>query len=261
MRLRFIICFILIALSGTVFSQTSGEINQTDENGMKQGYWIMKNKNITVYEGYFKDGHPVGEFKRYNTDNSLRSLLVYSEDGKEADATFYHPNGLIASKGKYVNQLKEGVWKFFSMNAEGNLIAEEEYSKNLRNGLSIMYYPDQIVAERLIYTNGIKHGEWTQYYPNGALLLKTRYSGGMLNGNFEVWFENGKIKLTGEYRNNLKEGHWLVYNNDGTLKYEMNYVAGTTSDRQMEIDESEFIDSLERNKEKIMDPEKTGILW
>ena len=35
---------------------------------------------------------------------------------------------------------------------------------------------------------------------------------------------------------------------------------GATQDRRMDIDESDFLDSLENNKGKIADPEKTGVI-
>ena len=92
-----------------------------------------------MYDGFFKDDHPVGEFKRYYEDNTLKSLLVYSEDGKEAIASIYHPNGYISSKGKYINQMKEGKWQFFSISTDGYLISEENYSKNLKNGLLLNF--------------------------------------------------------------------------------------------------------------------------
>jgi antitoxin component YwqK of YwqJK toxin-antitoxin module len=261
MKFKIIIFHILLSLSLVSFSQVSPATNQTDEAGKKQGHWIMKEKNILIYEGFFKDGHPVGEFKRYNRDNTIKSLLIYSEDGKEADATIYHPNGFVASSGKYINQLKEGMWKFYSQYAEGYLISESYYSKNLMNGSSIQYFPEGKIAEKLNFVNDVKHGEWTQYYMNGVMSLRTNYIKGLLNGKFEVWFDNGKPQLTGQYKNNLKEGRWLVYKEDGTLKYEMDYIAGFTENKQMEIDESNFLDSLENNKEKISDPEKSGIIW
>ena len=85
-----------------------------------------------MYDGFFKDDHPVGEFKRYYENNTLKSLLIFREDGKEADATIYHPNGYISSKGKYINQMKEGKWKFFSAIYNGYLISEELYSANIK---------------------------------------------------------------------------------------------------------------------------------
>ena len=261
MKLKIFTIASLLSISLITISQSVQPVNQTDKEGKKQGHWIKKNKNIIVYDGFFKDDHPVGEFRRYNDDNTIKSLLVYSADGKEADATIYHPNGFVASRGKYINQLKDGKWKFYSEYTEGYLICEEEYSKNVKNGSSVKFYPEGEVAEKLIFKNDITQGEWTQYYQNGVLCLKTNYLNGRINGRFEVWFENGTKQLSGEYKNNIKEGRWIVYNKNGTIKYELDYVAGFTNNRQMEIDESDFIDSLEKNKGKLSDPEITGEPW
>ena len=254
-----IVLFLLIPFFG--ISQTTPSINQTDNTGKKTGYWIKKEGNIKIYEGFFKDGHPVGEFKRFNRDNTLRSLLVFSDDGRTADATFYHPNGYIASKGRYVNQQKEGTWKFYSGQKEGYLICQEGYSKNMKNGSSVKYYPGDVIAEKMYYVNDIKNGEWTQFHPNGAMSLKSYYLSDKINGKFDVWYETGKKEVTGEYKNDKKEGRWLIYKEDGTLRYELDYVAGFTNDRRMQIDESDFLDSLEKNMNKIPDPEETGVLW
>jgi hypothetical protein len=37
-------------------------------------------------------------------------------------------------------------------------------------------------------------------------------------------------------------------------------LSGITRDRQIDIDESDFLDSLENNRGKIADPEKTGVI-
>ncbi len=259
---RKIISFLLFLFIPLLASaQADQGINMTDKNGMKQGHWIKKDGTTLVYEGYFRDNHPVGEFKRFYEDNSVKSLLIYNNNGNEAEAIIYHPNGFIASKGKYINQLKEGKWQFYSSFTNGYLICEEEYTKNLKNGLSLKFYKDKKVAERLNYINNVRQGEWTQYYQNGALCLKTNYLNSKVNGKFNVWFEDGKPELTGEYKNDIREGHWIIYKEDGTIKYEADYLAGFTKNRQMDIDESNFIDSLEKNAGKIPDPEKTGELW
>jgi antitoxin component YwqK of YwqJK toxin-antitoxin module len=262
MNIRIITLIFLLTVSYKASGQPETEINKTDQQGRKQGHWIKKYPNQSLlYDGHFKDDHPVGEFKRYYENNTLKSLLIYSSDGNEADASIYHPNGYIASKGKYINQMKEGKWKFFSEFIKGYQISEDQYTKNLRNGLALKFYPDSTVAERLIYVNDIREGEWIQYYPDGAVCLKSFYLDGKINGKFEVWFENGKIEFSGQYNNDTRDGLWLIYNRDGTLKYKLNYMAGVTKDRQLDIDESDYLDALEKNKGKISDPEKTGIVW
>lgn len=249
-----------LAISFCAESQTGTQVNITDQQGRKQGHWIKRYPNEAVmYDGYFKDDHPIGEFKRYYDTNSLKSVLVYSDDGKKATASIYHPNGKIASKGTYVDQNKEGKWQFFSAYT-GALISEEYYLKNLRNGLSLKFYPDSTVAERVTYKNDVKQGEWIQYYPNKMVCLKSNYLNGKVNGKFEVWFENGGIEISGQYKNDSRDGLWIIFGNDGAIKYKINYVDGVTSNRQIDIDESDFLDSLEKNLGKITDPEKTGVI-
>jgi antitoxin component YwqK of YwqJK toxin-antitoxin module len=262
MNLKIITIASLLAISAMATCQTETEINKTDKHGRKQGHWIKKYLNESImYDGFFKDDHPVGEFRRYYEDKTLKSLLIYNDDGKEAVATIHHPNGNISSKGTYINQMKEGKWQFFSAINKGYLIGEEYYSRNLKNGPSLKFYPDSTVAERLTCINDIRQGEWIQYYPNGAICLKSNYLNGKINGKFEVWFENGRIEFSGQYKNDARDGLWYIYNNDGTLKYKLEYLAGVTKDRQMDIDESDYLDFLEKNKGKIADPEKTGVIW
>ena len=78
-----------------------------------------------------------------------------------------------------------------------------------------------------------------------------------IDGKFEAWFENGQIQFLGTYKQDRKEGKWLIYEKDGLLKYELNYVNGITSDRQMDIDIDQYFDLLEQNAGKILDPEQT----
>ena len=254
-----IVCFLAVSVIATC--QTDSQINKTDQQGRKQGHWIKRypNENI-LYDGLFKDEHPVGEFKRFFENQSLKSILLYSGDGKEAKATMYHPNGNISSKGIYIDQMKEGKWQFYSAFTKGYMISEEFYSKNLKNGWSIKFYIDSTIAEKLYYINGIRQGEWIQYYPNRIVSLKSNYLHGKINGQFEVWFENGAIELSGQYKNDLRDGLWLIYNNNGTIKYKLEYTAGITKDVQIDIDESNYLDSLERNQGKIADPEKIGVI-
>jgi antitoxin component YwqK of YwqJK toxin-antitoxin module len=155
--------------------------------------------------------------------------------------------------------MKEGKWQFYSSFINLYLVSEEYYSANLKNGLSVKFYPDSTIAQKLTYVNDVKQGEWIQYFPSGAVWLKSNYHNGKINGKFEVWFENGAIEYSGQYKDDSRDGEWVIFKNDGTIKYKMTYVLGVTNDHQMDIDESDFLDSLENNKGKIADPEQTGI--
>ena len=255
-RLYKILIAIIIPMS--VAGQSASDINQIDALGKKQGRWIRNYpNNVVMYDGFFKDDYPEGEFKRYYRNSALQSVLIYSNQGTTADAKIYHTNSFLAAQGKYVNQQKEGLWQFYSSFENGSLLNKEFYSKNLRNGESLKFYPDGTVAEKINYENDIASGELLKYYPNGNINLRSAMINGKIDGKFEAWFENGQIQFSGTYKQDRKEGKWLIYEKDGLLRYELNYVNGITSDRQMDIDIDQYFDLLEQNAGKILDPEQT----
>ncbi|HOF20137.1 MAG TPA: hypothetical protein PLO24_02690 [Bacteroidales bacterium] len=259
MNLKLFTITILLACAPILSGQDGSGLNKTDSEGRKQGQWTVRYSNGNIlYEGFFRDDYPEGEFRRYYEDQDINSVMIFSDKGRKAEATIYYPGGSIAARGIYVNRMKEGRWKFYSSSIPGYLINEEEYAGNMKNGLSLKFYSDSSIAEKVTYRNDKKEGEWIQYYASGKIFLKSSYSGGMLNGKFEVWYENGKPEISGEYRNNLREGRWIIYNEDGTERYEQNYTLGMTNDRQMDIDAAEIIDNMEKNRGKIADPQNTG---
>lgn len=262
MNLKRLTILILLLLPALLKAQSNDSINMTDAFGKKQGHWIKKYPNGHIqYDGFFINDQPTGIFKRYYDNDTLRSVLVFSNDGKAAEASLYHPNGYIASRGKFINQMKEGKWLFYSAITEGYLVCEEEYLNNLKSGLSLKYFPDKTPAERLNYSNDIRTGEWIQYFPDGTICLRANYVNGKLQGKFEVFFTDGKPQYAGQYQNDIREGLWKVYNQDGNLKYSIEYAAGIAKNPDIYKKESDYLDSLEKNKGKFSDPEKTGTLW
>ncbi|HVN57799.1 MAG TPA: hypothetical protein VMT63_05840 [Bacteroidales bacterium] len=260
MKVTIITFLAFIAVSINVTGQAS--LNQTDARGLRQGHWIKKNSmGHVLYEGYFKEGKPSGRFKRFYENDSLQSVLDYSADGKSANAVFYHPNGLVASKGKYVNQLKEGSWEFYSSYFKDYLICREEYRNNMKNGISVKFYPDSSISERVNYVNDKKSGEWTQYFVGGKPCLSGYYVDGMLDGKFTTYYDNGHPEYSGQYRDDARDGDWIKYNRDGSVKLKINYISGVPTSPELFKKETEYLDSLERNKGKIPDPEKTGTIW
>ena len=105
MKAGFLILICCLALGQCTLSQEKDSVNRTDNAGFKQGHWIKKYANGNIqYDGFFRDNNPYGQFKRYYDTGEIQSILNFSDDGTEADATFFHENGFTASKGKYVNQ-------------------------------------------------------------------------------------------------------------------------------------------------------------
>ena len=74
----------MITFSG--FTQSSSDtLNRTDEQGLKQGYWIkLDEEGMLKYEGTFKDNNPTGNFIYYYPDGVVRARSTFYDDGKKA---------------------------------------------------------------------------------------------------------------------------------------------------------------------------------
>lgn len=251
---------LLFSLSFVAIAQE--KLNQTDQNGKKQGHWIKKYPDGQImYEGYFRDDLPQGEFKRYDVDGNLISVLNYISDSDTVTACFYHPNGYIAGKGKYYNQEKTGEWLYYSDYVEDHLLMKCRYKDDQIEGTRIRYHWNGEIAEKMEFSNGTESGKWIQYFTDGTLALESTYENGKRNGEFRSWHMNGKQEITGRYVNDVRTGVWSFYNSDGTMRKEIKYNNGIPENRAELIrEETEYLDRLEREGGKIKDPEITGVI-
>ncbi|MCU0361631.1 MAG: hypothetical protein MUF75_13140, partial [Bacteroidia bacterium] len=99
---------------------------QKDEQGRKQGYWKKTDEKTgkLVYEGRFKDDKPIGIFKYYNTNDSVKTIIDFKADGKTSYAKYFHFNGKLAAVGKYSDkETKDSVWAYYD--EMGTLISKE----------------------------------------------------------------------------------------------------------------------------------------
>ncbi len=256
------IFFLTLILAPLCTASAQEKLNQTDENGKRQGHWIKKYPNGQImYKGYFSGDKPEGEFKRYDEDGNLTSVLNYSTNIDTVSACFYHPNGYIAGKGKYIDQEKTGEWLYYSDYVENHLLMRCKYDENHIEGMRIKYHWNGEIAEKLEFSDGIKSGEWKQYYTDGILSLESAYINGTRNGEFRTWDTNGKPEITGQYIKDVRTGIWHFFNTDGTLRKEIKYNNGIPENRADLIkEETEYLDKLEKEGGKIKDPEITGII-
>lgn len=191
-------------------------VNQTDGNGLKQGKWTKTYANgVTRYEGQFKKDMPYGEFKNYYISGVLKAVTNYSADGIIANTKTFHENSKPLAEGKYVNQMKDSIWNYFS-DVNGELISKETYNNGKLNGPSLTFYPEsEKVAESIEYKNDLKEGDFKKYFPNGSIMTEGKYKNNQLEGNFILYFPNGKIQLKGKYKNGRQIGNWSYFDEDG----------------------------------------------
>lgn len=240
------------------FSQAQEQLNQVDSKGRKQGHWIKKYDDGSVqYDGFFKDDKPMGLFKRYNPDKSLKAEMWYFENGI-THAKLYYDNGKLAGEGKYINMKKDSIWNFYSYYSE-SLVSKETFANDLKNGESFTYLNNGNVSDKQVWADGKKNGAWLSYYESGKPNVEAGYKDNKLDGLIIMYYPSGAIQTTGFFKNGLKESKWIFYDDTGKKTSELNFKNGLP-ENQNQVDSS-FVKEFEDNLKKaqfIEDPEKTG---
>jgi antitoxin component YwqK of YwqJK toxin-antitoxin module len=244
-----------------VFTQQDTVFNQTDANGLRQGYWrkYYSNGNL-IYKGFFKDNKPTGEFCRYYESGALKVRIIYFEGTNLARSTWYYENGALAAKGNYLGTAKDSTWEYYSF-YDGSLKSKENYSKGARNGFSYHYYQDGSVLEKTAWKNNEKDGIWEQYYPGGAIKTRGTYKNNKLNGPFYVFREDGGMSVQGFFLDNLRHNKWVFYKGDNTIDLEVKYDYGKP-DKEDALTEKqkEILQLIEENQGKYDEPDETNFM-
>ena len=172
---RFIILLSLIVLSGCA-----------THSRVVDRYATNAKKTVEIVKGKGDDAKVIKWITYYNNGRIQSELFI--ENGRpNGKAAFYHPNGAIASKGKYVNYLRDGKWAW--TNPRGNIDSTQTFK------------------------NGKLNGKAT-YFANGELIVVQFYSDGDRHGTFKEFYSDGKKKVIGEYVQNLPHDTWTWYNED-----------------------------------------------
>ncbi|MTH14246.1 hypothetical protein [Flavobacterium sp. LC2016-01] len=65
-------------------------------------------------EMIYKNGSREGIYKKYGQNAILLEQSTYRDNVYNGDAVFYDSDGVMASKGKFLNGKKVGMWQFYS---------------------------------------------------------------------------------------------------------------------------------------------------
>jgi antitoxin component YwqK of YwqJK toxin-antitoxin module len=234
----FILFFMFLSI--TSFCQT------TDSKGRKQGYWKKKDdKNKLIYEGEFKDDNPVGKFKYYYPNDSVRAIMSFKDGGKSAYAWLFHMNGKRMGEGKYINkEIKDSVWTYYD--ELGVLISRESYKAGKKNGVSLVYFPEGNVSEERHYKDDVEDGPFKQYFDATHLKAQGNYVKGQMEGRISYYYPNGVEVAAGFYKNGSKNGPWIYKTQSGKIREKELYKNGKLAS-QKETDEffakNKFADS------------------
>lgn len=213
----------------------------TDAAGKKQGYWKQKDEktNKLVFEGEFKDDKPVGVFKYYYPNDSIRAIINFKKGGKTAYAKLFHYTGKRMGEGKYNSEVlsalsRDSVWLFYD--EAGILISKDKYVNGKKEGVSYVYLPDGKLAEEKNYKADVLNGPFKLYFDGVKLRGQGAYKDGLLEGKVSYYFPNGTEVATGSYIKDRKNGPWIYKEENGKIKEKELYKEGKKAS-QKETDE------------------------
>jgi antitoxin component YwqK of YwqJK toxin-antitoxin module len=224
--LLFAICSLAMnsAWAQPEFTTKHDSINWVDAKGMKQGKFRKADRNgKTVYEGYFRNNHPYGTFTYFDEDGQVTAVSVFAKDGKSCHTKMFDRDGMLMGKGKYVNELKDSVWLFYSSDT---IITRESYTGGKQNGPSIKYFHNGSIADQSVWKNGVQEGPWKQFNDNGSMRGEGNYVNGCLDGQAIYYAGMGVKRVVGNYKNCLKDGNWVWLKPDGTIERNVLYKNG-----------------------------------
>jgi antitoxin component YwqK of YwqJK toxin-antitoxin module len=215
----------LLFISLLLFAQQE-PLNQTDKSGKKQGHWIKKDEHgKPVYEGHFKDGKPVGEFKYYYDTGEIQTLSVFSANGSVCRTKHYFPGSILMGEGKYVNEKRDSVWKYY--NAPNALVSEVSFKNGKTDGPEKNYDGKGKLMEEKNWKDSVLNGVWKKYYDDGTPQQEGTYNTGFLEGPMNFYYPGKVPAVVGQYQHSLKQGKWVYYNRTGMVIIQIeNYYLG-----------------------------------
>ena len=120
-RFKLILLVLTTIMSMPVFAFES-DINRTDAQGQRQGYWIIKGSMLSdatykpeekVEEGNYKNNRKDGLWKKYWPGGKLRNEINYALGKPTGEYKLFYENGKLEEHGFWVNSKRCRIYKMF----------------------------------------------------------------------------------------------------------------------------------------------------
>lgn len=109
------------------------------QNGVAGGTWKLFYESGGILEECpYKNGAKDGRFRQFFTDGEVKSEIIFVKGKYEGKAIFYFPGGKPLMTGRFLDDLKEGLWTTYKESgdkeseieyAAGVIIKEKYYDK------------------------------------------------------------------------------------------------------------------------------------
>lgn len=216
--------------------------NQADPEGFNIFYYP---NGLKSSEGNMRNGQPDGYWKTYHENGILKSEGNRNEFLLDSIWKFYDEAGKIVLEINYTAGQKNGKRITYR---EGETV-EENFIKDVKQGLTTYYYPDGKVFRTINFVDGLEDGLAKEFGEDGRVVLLTTYRKGFLvsrerinrldgenrkQGNWKFFHDNGMVQLEGRFLNDQKNGYFKEYDQNGKLIVASKWQDG---EKQEDVDE------------------------
>ncbi|MCB9016950.1 MAG: hypothetical protein H6541_14280 [Lentimicrobiaceae bacterium] len=218
-KFAFTILFLLLALF------IKAQENAVNPNGYNSFYFA--NGKLSS-EGTMRDGKPDGYWKTYWENGTLKAEGNRKNFELDSTWTFYDENGKTTLQINYLNGKKEGIRRTIRENE----VVEENFSNDVKQGLTIYYYPDGKIMRSINFENGLENGFAREFAQDGTVVTLIEYrrgfiidreninrrdKNGLKQGTWKFFYADGKVKTEGTYRDDKRNGYFKEYDDKGIL--------------------------------------------
>ncbi len=203
MKKYLLLLFTLICTGNAIGQSYMGltdSINAVDNNGLKQGRWIITNKTKKlsncpetnkVEEGEYKDGKKIAIWKSFYCNGNVKNELTFLNGRPSGYAKFYYESGTVEEEGMWENNRWVGQYKRYHEN--GQLSQEFKYNAmGTREGTQKYYYDNGKVMIEGDWKDGKEAGLLREYYEDGSIRAEKNFAGGVLDASTTKVYEAQK---------------------------------------------------------------------
>lgn len=226
-------------------------INQKDDQGRKQGKWVILGKDKPS--------------KGYPDENKIEEGN-YTNDRKDGLWIMYYPDGTVKLEGEFKNGRPKG--KYTKYHSNGEKMEEGTFTGRKYVGPLTRYHENGQVAQKMEFNDeGKTDGTVTYFYENGQKEFEFSTKDGVESGEATRWYENGDVKEVITYdggtvaKSEKKERVNAEYKGEKANTKDAPQMAGTTNPAQKKVKDG-YNKLYNKNQELWMDGEfKNGKLW
>jgi antitoxin component YwqK of YwqJK toxin-antitoxin module len=210
MKLIFLFCFFIVlvfnAQSVSIINHINDTVNIVDENNMKQGYWIIKDKSNTFKqdEGNYTNNRKIGIWKGFYPSGKIKHEITFVNGRANGYAKFFYETGIISEEGIWKGNKWVGEYKYFHTN--GKPYYEWKYNESgKRTGVQKYYHDNGQLMIEGEWNAGKEVGVIKEYYADGTIRSEKNFNDGKVDSLSVKFYEPLGTHTTNNNTNNNTE--------------------------------------------------------